>query len=100
SVHTPQRAWEGNEMEKRTFLFAAGLLVSEPGDWFMVMDADQIVVRSPDDLEHQLATCGKDVAEVTFIDVLAANADREDWPARFSVPILFRAQPITVERNH
>jgi hypothetical protein len=100
TMHVPQTSWQGNEIEKRSFLFAAGWLNAQPGDWLMVMDADQFVVESPANLKQQLTECGKDVAEVTFIDVQAQAAGREDWPERFSVPILFRAQPIHVEQNH
>jgi hypothetical protein len=99
SFHIPARAWDGNEVEKRTFMFAAALGVAEPGDWFWVQDADQVVITAPD-LKQRLAETDHDVAALTLHDTVAARMDRKDWPPDFLLRCLFRAQPITVRRNH
>jgi hypothetical protein len=84
TVHVPQGPWQGNECEKRTFLFALGHQFAEAGeDWFWVVDADE-VVESADGLHEALATTEHDVAEV---DLYEPRGQR--WDLR----MLFRAQP-------
>lgn len=100
TLHAPPEPWEGNEVQKRTFLFALALTVADHDSWFWVMDADQVVMRVPDDLKDRLAATEHDTAEVEFLDVVALRANQPDWPARFVVRDLFRAQPITVRTNH
>lgn len=47
TVHVPQEAWAGNEVEKRSFLFAAAHLVAEPGkDWLWVCDGDEVITNA------------------------------------------------------
>jgi hypothetical protein len=100
TIHAPREAWAGNEVEKRTFLFALGWSVAKPGDWFWVMDADQVVTKVPEDLKARLAATEMDAAEVQFLDVVALRANRKDWPPHFAVRDLFRAQSIHLETNH
>lgn len=100
TIHQPSGPWEGGEVEKRTHLFALGWTVAEPGDWFWVQDADQVVMRVPDDFKERLAATEHDVAEVQILDTVALRADQADWPAYFSMAALFRAQPITVGPAH
>lgn len=99
----PARAWEGNEVEKRTYLFALGNGVAKPGDWFWVQDADQIVREAPD-LKARLAETEHDVAALTLHDTVIARTPVEQRPRGsepdFLLRCLFRAQPITVRRNH
>lgn len=53
-VYRPAVEWTG-EAEKRTALFNMGLVVAEPwDDWFLVIDADEIVSEAPRDLRVQL----------------------------------------------
>jgi hypothetical protein len=100
TIHQPSGPWEGGEVEKRTALFAAGWAVAEPGDWFWVQDADQVVIRTPEDFKQRLERSEHDVADVRILDVVALRADQPDWPAFFSMHALFRAQPITVGPAH
>ena len=67
TVHAPAHPWWGNEVEKRTFMFRAGNLVAEPFvDWFLCIDADEVVHKSPPDLLQRLSTSCHDVAGVTL----------------------------------
>jgi hypothetical protein len=100
TLHVPASVWSGNEVEKRTVLFKHAWAVAEPGDWFWVMDADQVVTKVPDDLRDRLTATDRDSAEVEFFDTVAAKIRQPDWPERFAVRDLFRAQPITVQTNH
>lgn len=112
SLHRPQTVWYGNEVEKRTFLFRAGELVADPGeDWYLVLDADEIVHRCPTDLKHRLDSTDLDVGEVTFWErddpfespEKAKAALSFDWNPNhtFPVRILFRAIPgLHVEQAH
>lgn len=100
TISQPSGPWMGGEVEKRTALFAAGLAVSRPGDWFWVQDADQWTTECPDDLKDRLAATDLDAAEVMMLDKVAEAAAVANWPARFSLRSLFRAQPIVVRTNH
>jgi hypothetical protein len=72
-----------------------------PGDdWFMVMDADQVVVEVPAGLKRTLADTPHDVAAVRFHDRVAERLNDPLYPTDFDVRILFRAQPIHLELNH
>ena len=48
TVYVPTVPWAGNEPEKRTAQFAIGHVVAEPGDWFVVLDADERIVQAGD----------------------------------------------------
>lgn len=100
TIHEPAGPWMGGETEKRTALFALGLTFAKPGDWFWVQDADQVVVEWPEDFKQRLEVSEHDVAEVTILDTVAQRARQKDWPERFAMRALFRAQPITVGPLH
>jgi hypothetical protein len=98
-VIVPDRAWPG-EVEKRTALFAYGLAAAEPGDWFVVMDADQVVAEATVDVKAALAATDLDAADVTFRDKTQAEKVPDGFPDRFVMRILFRAQEIRVVGHH
>ena len=100
TLHVPSEVWAGNEVQKRSFTFSLGWAVARDGDWFWVMDADQVVTRVPPDFKERLAATEYDAAAVEFLDVVALRANQRDWPACFDVRDLFRAQEIRVETNH
>jgi hypothetical protein len=100
TLHTPRTVWRGNEVEKRTFMFDLAWATARDGDWFWVMDADQVVLQTPPDFKERLRATHRLVAAVTFKDTVAERINRRDMPTRFSVRDLFRAQKITVETNH
>lgn len=100
TMSVPREPWAGNEAEKRTALFAHGLAVADPGDWFLVVDADEFITEAPADLPDRLAMTDREVVEIQALDVVAARFNRRDWPSRFPVRKLFRAQPITVGPAH
>jgi hypothetical protein len=96
TLHTPQATWAGNECEKRSKLFELGDQEATPEDWFLVIDADEIITTAPADLRDQLAATPYDVAAVTFSEP-HPTLKRRDYP----MPILFRAGPgIQVVGNH
>lgn len=95
TLEIPPRVWD-TEMEKRTRLFELAATVTEDGDWWFVMDADQRLKQVPDDLREQLAGSAWPAATVTF-DEPHPNAEG----SRFPVRCLFRHCPgLRVERNH
>lgn len=68
SVYRPPRAYENNEIEKRTLSFQHAAEFSQAGtDWWVWMDADQKVVEAPD-LKRELAATDLDAAEVRFVE--------------------------------
>ena len=96
TLHQPAQPWAGQECEKRTSLFRYGDQVARPGDWFLILDADEEITRVPDDFTSRLTALSTlDVAEVTFEEPGPFGAKR------YPIPILFRAIPgITVQGNH
>lgn len=60
-VYDRPGAWE-SEVAKRAFMFRAAEAHAQPGDWYLVIDADVTVIRSPDDLAERLAATFTDVA--------------------------------------
>lgn len=100
TVHVPQERWAGNEVQKRTFLFALGWAVADEGDWFWVLDADEVITEAPANLHERLQACEHDAVEVEVFDTMAARARLPHWPERFAMRQLFRAQPIHLETNH
>lgn len=99
TLHIPPGPWPG-EVEKRNHLFNVGLAEAFPGDWFLVVDADIVVVTVPGDLNARLEASEHDVAAASVRDMSAAVAKRPDWPEYFDVRPLFRAQPIQTIGNH
>jgi hypothetical protein len=94
TIHTPTSTWHGQECEKRTRLFRLGDHAAQPGDWFLILDADERITSCPPDLPARLTTTF-DVADVTFREPGPLG------PKTYPIPILFRAIPgITVTGNH
>lgn len=66
TIHAPNDLWWGNEVEKRNALFQFGLLAAEERrDWFLVMDADEVVTQWPVDLLARLERVEEDACKVT-----------------------------------
>lgn len=101
TMHTPQTTFTGNEVEKRSLLFELAEQVAKPGDWYMVMDADQVITEAPADLKARLERTELDVAEVTFYETNDQGNPHLPPEHRYPVPILFRALPgLRVQGNH
>lgn len=94
----PETTWQGGEIEKRTALFRHADVRATADEWYLVLDADEVIRdTAPADLHERLehAPTGLDVADVTFIEATPFGAKR------YPIPIIFRAIPgITVVRNH
>jgi hypothetical protein len=99
TLYIPPAPWPG-EVEKRNHLFNMGLVEANPGDWFLVVDADTIITEVPINLKQLLDDSPVDAACVTVRDMSAAVAKRPDWPEYFDIRPLFRAQPIQTLINH
>jgi hypothetical protein len=100
TLHIPPYPWE-SEVEKRTSLFTTALGVSDPGDWFFVIDADELVATVPSNFRERLKHAEEDVGLVVMRDMEAARVKKPDFfPEWFTRRSLFRAQPIIVMQNH
>lgn len=100
TLHVPEKVWEGNEVQKRSFMFALAWACARENDWFFVMDADQEVKDVPSDFKQRLMNTPTEVAETNFLDTVALRANQKDWPPNFTVRNLFKAQPIRLVTNH
>lgn len=100
TVHVHAGPWEGGEVEKRTAMFQLALAVSDPGDWWLIADADMPVTEAPPDLLDRLAGADEESAVVRMHDVLAAKMDRVDYPADSPFRCLYRAHPMAVGPAH
>lgn len=95
TIHAPRQPWWGNEVEKRNFMFQLGGLLAGPEDWFLRIDADEVLTGVPADTRALLAATSRDVAEVTMWE----RGDGQD--TQFPIRVLFRALPgIGVQQAH
>jgi hypothetical protein len=105
-LYTPNGVFKGNEVEKRSELFRLAEEVTGPDDWYLVIDADELITDIPSDLylHERLAATDLDVATVTFDE--ERDPDRPTpslWQRKDSYPIriLFRAiRGLRVKTNH
>lgn len=95
TVHVPRKAWSGNEVGKRDFMFRFSSTFAEPGvDWFMVFDADEIVTSAPPGFRSLLAASDRDVAELTLWE-------RGDLDTSYPLRRFYRALPgIGIQQAH
>jgi hypothetical protein len=101
TIDRPAHAWRGNEVEKRDHLVKLGLLASEPTDWFLQVDADELLLSAPADLHVRLEEAEEDVAGVTLT---RRNTNGDFLPMRegfIGHRVLFRARrDLRVEYAH
>jgi hypothetical protein len=78
----PDEPWSGNEVHKRWTLFDLAEEITDPTDWWFVVDGDEMVTHAPDDLPRRLAdtACGAATATLWSAD--------EEQPLR----MFFRAE--------
>lgn len=105
TIHVPRQPWWGNEVEKRNFMFQLGNPMTEPGDWYLVIDADEVVTHAPSDLRQRLEATTLDVAELTLWERESQHkvAALVDTSSDYRSPLrrLFRALPdIAVIQAH
>jgi hypothetical protein len=106
TIHTPQHRWAGNEVEKRTRMFSVALAASDPGDWWLNMDADMVVTQAPGNLKQQLENTEHHAAYCTLSE--PRNPDRAPDQAKqfewhdgsYLIRLLFRAQPLRCDTKH
>jgi hypothetical protein len=113
TIYRPQKAWRGNEVEKRNHLVQLALAETEATDWLFQIDADELVDAAPYDLARRLEESEEDVAGVYFFQ---RNTKQPDPSTAVSVPpfnpltltegfyghrILFRAlRDLRIEQAH
>jgi hypothetical protein len=108
TLHVPETVWTGNEVEKRSAMFALGQLAAEEDkDWFMVMDADELLKACPSDIRERLNRSPLDAGQVTFltrnkVQAHLAHQFQGEEVSRAQIPIFFRAVAggIRVIGNH
>lgn len=96
TIHTPPTVWKGNEVEKRNYMFRlASEYTLARCDFYIVMDADELVTSAPEDLRTRITFAREDVGVVSWTEPqLDGTSIRKD------LPTLFRAQRIQVGPNH
>ncbi len=111
TIHSPAGPWEGSgEVRKRTFALRLAETLSEPDDWFLLLDADHILQRVDPSFRGRLEASDKEVATYGLVQrprraaglsplerqVIAAHAD--EWPGTVEAPgveaprMLYRAR--------
>ena len=111
TIHSPARPWEGSgEVNQRTFALRLAEALTEPDDWFLVVDADHILERVDASFRGRLEASDKEVATYALVqrarevaelsplerEVIAAHAD--EWPGTVDAPeieplrMLYRAR--------
>lgn len=109
TIHSSRQPWWGTEwggeVEKRDFMFKLGMTFAQPGDWFLRIDADEVLTDVPPGTKEALAQTQHDVAEVTIWErEVSGNINpgvdsMGDYRSPFRC--LFRAIPgIRIEQAH
>lgn len=95
TVHTPTDVWWGGEVEKRDTMLQIAQTVADPGDWYLVIDGDEVVANCPADTRHLLDVAEADVAEL----IIRSRREHTEWHS--PLRRLYRAQPgLRVEYAH
>lgn len=95
TIHIPRRPWWGNEVEKRDFMFRLAMTFADPEDWFLRIDADEVLTHVPPDTRRKLADTDHAVAAAMMWE----RGDGQD--SQHPIRVLFRALPgIGVEQAH
>jgi hypothetical protein len=109
TLHVPTEKWLGGEVAKRAFMFEAGRLVArDEGDWFCVIDADNIIASVPPDARVRLVEAEEDVAAYGLVTRWDDHPDAERFgfaamPTKNIHPVrgLYRNVPgLTVRGTH
>lgn len=105
TIHTPREPWWGGEIEKRDAMFCLGETFTTADDWYLVVDADEVISKAPSDLRQRLADSPFDVAELTLWEreTQSMVAALVDTSSDYRTPLrrLFRALPgLHVEQAH
>jgi hypothetical protein len=95
TIHTSRQPWWGNEVEKRDFMFRLGMTFAKSSeDWFLRIDADEVLMANRKDVRLTLTETKLDVAEVMLWD-------RGEQDTQTPLRVLFRALPgIGVQQAH
>lgn len=105
TIHAPHQPWWGGEVEKRDAMFRIGETFTTADDWYLVVDADEVVSKAPSDLRYRLEASSCDVAELTLWerDTQSRLAELVDTSTDSRSPLrrLFRALPeLHIEQAH
>ncbi len=100
TIHVPDTPWQGNEVEKRDFMFhLAEQHATANEDWYLVVDADEVVTDCCE-LHAALAACELDAGMVTLWGYMTAPKVQGAWPrskvqsvGEYPLRKLFRAIP-------
>lgn len=103
SLYVPDEPWQGNEVEKRAFMFQYANQNATPmRDWFLIVDGDMLLDEGVDapKARELLGETTCDVAQVTFGELAYGSTDGTTV-SRTHFRSLFRAIPgLTVEGMH
>ncbi len=103
TLHQSRQVWWGGqwggEVSKRDFMFRLGEQFTTPEDWYLRIDADEVLTQVPVDTKQKLAETKRDVAEVMIWQRLSNHIDAEDGESPFRC--LFRALPgLRIQKTH
>lgn len=100
TIHTPRQPWWGGEVEKRDFMFRLGESFTSSDDWYLRIDADEVITSLPSDIRQRLTESEYDVAEVKIWE---RETSHQTPVGDFGAPFrcLYRALPgITIQQAH
>jgi len=104
TIHASRQPWFGGEVQKRDFMFRLGETFTTPEDWYLRIDADEILTSVPPGTRETLADSDLDVAEVSIWERPSFQAENlTDMSGSNGIPFrcLFRALPgIGIEQTH
>lgn len=110
-LHVPEQTWQGNEIEKRSAMFALAEQIAQPGvDWYLVIDADETVRVALTGWIAELECTSLDCADVALCELEPQHTAEQaqinrtkyiDPASRGPIRKLFRAIPgLRCHNNH
>lgn len=95
TMHVPTTCWWGNEVEKRNALVRLGAALAVHGDWFLIIDGDEVLTHVPPDTRGELGATENDVAEIMMWERHDENVAQAGVRSLDKHPIrrLYRAVP-------
>jgi hypothetical protein len=103
TLHQSRQVWWGGqwggEVTKRDFMFRLGEQFTSPEDWYLRIDADELLTQVPEDTKQRLAETEHDVAEIMIWQRLSTYVDAQDGESPFRC--LFRAlRGLSIQQAH
>ncbi len=99
-LHVPPGVWRSGEVAKRTELMRLADTYAKPGDWLLILDADEHILTAPADLVTALNAQPHDVATLELCRQQSADGPSDQDMTTRERRLMRAGLEITVVSNH